>query len=86
VNEASRLKNETEAWEGLQPQSTIELIEKLEPLLKMGDPECLMYIVSLRRIPGTEKLINQLEDFEFEPALLTLAWLKKKAESEKGAS
>jgi signal transduction histidine kinase/CheY-like chemotaxis protein len=54
-----------------------ELFEKLEPALKMGNPDCQKFIDSLRSIHGTEKLIQQIDDFDFELALSTLAELKK---------
>ena len=61
----------------LDAQSVRELTEKLEPLLEMGSPECQKFIDSLRLIPGSETLIQQIEDFEFETAAATLAGLKK---------
>jgi CheY-like chemotaxis protein len=57
-----------------------KLIEKLEPLIEMGNPESTDFIDSLRQIPQTEKLIEQIEDFDFEEALATLAELKEKYE------
>jgi signal transduction histidine kinase/DNA-binding response OmpR family regulator len=58
-----------------------ELIEKLEPLLKGGNPDSLNFIDGLRAIPGNERLIQQIEDFDFESAFSTFAeskegWLK----------
>jgi HPt (histidine-containing phosphotransfer) domain-containing protein len=61
-------------------KDTRELFEKLEPLLRSGNPECLNYINELRMIPGSanlrEQIIQQIEDFNFEAALYTLAELK----------
>jgi CheY-like chemotaxis protein len=54
-----------------------ELIEKLEPLLKTGNLECLELIGDLRLMAGSGALVEQMEDFEFEPALQTLAGLKQ---------
>jgi len=54
------------------------LIEELEPLLKSGNTDCLKFIDVLRQVPGSEGLIQQLEDFDFSPALSTLAALKEK--------
>ena len=53
-------------------------IEKLEVLLDDGDTECLSYIENLHQIPGSEELIHQIENFDFRPALKTLAELKKR--------
>ena len=58
-------------------QRARELLEIVAPLLDSGNPECLQYIDDLRVIPGSEKLILQMEDFDFEPALATLAALQK---------
>jgi CheY-like chemotaxis protein len=53
-----------------------ELAEKLEPLLKSGNPECLKYIEELRiLIPGSEELIQQMENYDFELAKTTFARL-----------
>ena len=57
-------------------QSVNELIKELEPLLKMGNPDCRKLIDRLRRIPDSEKLIQQIADFDFELALVTLTELK----------
>jgi signal transduction histidine kinase/DNA-binding response OmpR family regulator len=54
-----------------------ELIEKLEPLLKSGNPDSLSFIDRLRTLPDSEQLIQQMEDFDFESALSTFAESKK---------
>ena len=64
--------------EPLDAQAARELFDKLEPMLKMGNPDCCSFIDDLRRISGSETLIQQMEDFDFEPAVATLAELKKK--------
>jgi signal transduction histidine kinase/CheY-like chemotaxis protein len=69
---------ETIPVEPLDAQSALELLEKLEPLLKMGNPDSLKLIDSLRRIPGSGEMILQIEDFDFEQAVVTLAELKGK--------
>ncbi|MDR0444497.1 MAG: response regulator [Treponema sp.] len=53
------------------------LIEELEPLLESGNPECLNLINRLRSLPGSEKLIEQIEYFNFDTAMDTLAELKE---------
>ena len=55
-----------------------ELIEKLEPLLRSGNPECLNLVDDLRSIPGSEELIQQIEDFYFSAASELLNQLKEK--------
>jgi PAS domain S-box-containing protein len=58
-------------------ESSLELIEKLAPMLELGDIGARQFIFELRRIPGSEDLIQQIEDFDFDLALATLAELKK---------
>ena len=54
-----------------------ELFAKLGPMLEMGSLESREYINSLRAISGTEKLRQQIDDLDFDEALVTLAELKK---------
>jgi hypothetical protein len=61
----------------LDAKAVRELMEKLEPLLKMGSPEALSFTGVLRLVPGSENLIEQINDFDFEAAIHTLAELKK---------
>jgi HPt (histidine-containing phosphotransfer) domain-containing protein len=63
--------------EWLDGKSSLELIDKIEPLLEMGNPECRKFIDRLRLIHGSEELIRQMEDLEFKQARVTLAELKK---------
>jgi signal transduction histidine kinase/CheY-like chemotaxis protein len=62
----------------LDPKTALGILEKLEPLLKRGDHECMSYREDLRAIPGGEQLIKQMEDFEFESALKTLEKIKER--------
>ena len=55
-----------------------ELLNKLEPLLKSGNPESLSYIDGLRAIPGSEELIQQIEDYYFNAAEKLLTELREK--------
>ena len=71
--------NQTEtATEPFDMEKTIELFGALYPMLKSGSPECLNLIDGLRAVPGSGELIRQIENFDFEPAVFTLAELKKK--------
>ncbi|MCL2708821.1 MAG: response regulator, partial [Defluviitaleaceae bacterium] len=58
--------------------SVPELIECVENLLRTRNTDCLNYIGALRAFPGTDKLIRQMEDFDFMPAAATLSALKTK--------
>jgi hypothetical protein len=60
----------------LEPQAAQKLLEKLEPLLKSGNPECLNLVNMLRVIKGSETLIERIEDFKFDAALESLKELK----------
>jgi PAS domain S-box-containing protein len=88
----AELSAEMEMYSEMQPDETSgpavepvgaefrkELFEKLEPMLEMGNLECREYIKSLTRIPGTERLRQQIDDMDFEEALVTLGELKGKS-------
>jgi CheY-like chemotaxis protein len=62
----------------LEPEKIRELFEKLGPLLVAGNPECRNYAGELRLIPGTELLIEQMDDFNFQAAISTIKKLKEK--------
>jgi CheY-like chemotaxis protein len=64
--------------EALETDQRRRLIEELEPRLEEGSPESLNHLDELRRIPGSEELIRQMESFEFDSARESLAELKKK--------
>jgi CheY-like chemotaxis protein len=49
-----------------------DLFAELKPLLESGNPDCLKHIDALRGISGAEKLIQQMEDLDFELATETL--------------
>jgi len=62
----------------LDSQTALGILEKLEPLLKRGNPECMNYREALRAIQGGGQLIQQMEDYEFESALKTLEKIKER--------
>jgi len=76
VNEASGHEAADQA-EPVDMEFAKELIEKLEPILQMGSLDCRELTGSLRRIPGSGELRQQIEDLDFEDALVSLAELKK---------
>ena len=61
--------------------SANKLLDEIESLLRTGNPECVNLIDSLQLIPADDtlkqKLIQQIDDFEFENALETLLEIKK---------
>ena len=54
--------------EELSADEISELYETLLPLLKRGSPKCLKYVGQLRRVPGSENLIEAIEGFDFKAA------------------
>jgi signal transduction histidine kinase/CheY-like chemotaxis protein len=67
---------------GFDARRIRELVDKLEPLLASGNPECLDLVDCLRSIPGSEELIQQIEDFYFGAASKLLKKLKKRMEDD----
>ena len=55
-----------------------EMFDKLEGMLKSGNPEVLNFSGKLRDIPGGRLLVQQMEDFEFKFAFSTFIELKKR--------
>jgi len=55
-----------------------ELLNKMETLLRESDTECLELTDACSKIPGSEKLIHEIEAFDFENALKTLADLRSR--------
>ena len=79
-----------EAADQVQPEETIayfdierarKLIEKLDPLLKSGNPESLKMIDKLKVIPKSGELIKHMENFRFIAAENALEELKKELEA-----
>jgi CheY-like chemotaxis protein/nitrogen-specific signal transduction histidine kinase len=60
------------------------LMEELTDFLRKGSPDCLKFTEALRTIPGTEKLIRQIEDFDFDEAFETLSAIRKNLEPRNG--
>jgi len=84
LNEFSPLSGEPSPsaprGEPLEARAVLELFEKLGPMLKTGNSDSIKHIDTLRLIPESEKLIRQIEDFDFEDAFVTLGELKKNLE------
>jgi signal transduction histidine kinase/CheY-like chemotaxis protein len=56
------------------------LFERLEPMLENINPECVNLLNEIRAVPGTEELVRQIENYDFESASKTLAGLTKSYE------
>jgi len=77
-----KLSNDTQMIQDMQVVR--ELLDNLELMLKNGNTESLKLIDSLRTIATADtlknQLIRQIDDFDFETAMKTLAKLKQKLE------
>jgi len=65
------------AMEPIDMPAITVLFEELEPLLQRSDSECLAMIDKLHSVPGSEKLIQLMENFEFDSAYDELLRLKE---------
>jgi CheY-like chemotaxis protein len=61
----------------LDSKSVLQLFDRLEPMLKSGNPECIRMIDELRAVQGTGELIEQIEDFIFKLAVTTFVNVRK---------
>jgi signal transduction histidine kinase/CheY-like chemotaxis protein len=80
ISDAAQQKQETVNTEPavkLDKFEALELIDKLRILLENGDSDCMSLIDGLRSVPESKKLIEQVEDYDFEPALETLEEIRK---------
>ncbi|MCL2866275.1 MAG: ATP-binding protein [Clostridia bacterium] len=66
--ESVPLKESSNGLMGLQ--ASLAILDKLKPLLKSGNPECLDFIDELKRMRGSEKLVEYMEAFRFRPEAL----------------
>jgi CheY-like chemotaxis protein len=59
------------------PDEILAALERLETMLKNRDPECMVFLDTIRSMPKTELLVKQVENFDFTPALMTISMLKE---------
>ena len=57
-------------------EEVLQLFDKLQPMLENLNPKCADFIKDLKLIPGTNDLINQIHEFDFEIAIKTLVQLR----------
>jgi hypothetical protein len=62
----------------LNAEQTLALFEKLKPMLENDNPECVDLLGSLHAVPGAEDLVQQIENYNFKEAAVTLIALKEK--------
>jgi HPt (histidine-containing phosphotransfer) domain-containing protein len=68
--------------EPLDKKDAWELLQKITPLLENSNAECLGFVDGLRRIPGSEGLIMQINNIDFHKAAIALDELKSMIKSE----
>jgi len=68
---------QSDAHRAFHTEELREVFDKVESLLKSGNPEVLHFSGKLREIPGGRILVQQMEDFEFKFAYSTLIALRK---------
>ena len=80
LNELRPLLNESLVLEckSLNTEQVLALFDKLEPMLKNINPECVNLLDDIRAVQGAEELVRYIEDYDFESAGRTLAGLIKK--------
>ena len=62
--------------EPMENKEALALLNELEPLLSTKDARSLIFLDELKRIPGTKVLCEQIENFDFKLALVSLSELK----------
>jgi PAS domain S-box-containing protein len=65
----------------LDKAASLALVKELEPMFKVGDSDCLNLVEELRAIPGTEGLIECMENFDFVSAHEMLGSIKQNLEN-----
>ena len=59
----------------------LALFATLEPMLENINPECASLLDEIRSVPGAEKLAEQIANYDFESALITLRALREEWEA-----
>jgi signal transduction histidine kinase/CheY-like chemotaxis protein/HAMP domain-containing protein len=68
---------DSEPVAALDNLEALHLINKVRPMLESGDSDCIELIQGLKAISASQKLIEQVEDYDFELALETLEEIKR---------
>jgi HPt (histidine-containing phosphotransfer) domain-containing protein len=79
--ELTKSADETLA-EPINKEDAWELLHKVTPLLENCNVECMGFLDDLRRIPGSEELIKQINDIHFPQAIIVLTELKNKMKND----
>jgi CheY-like chemotaxis protein len=62
----------------LDTEQTLALFKKIKTMLENDNPECVDLLGILRTVPGTEDLVQYIENYDFKDAAITLIALKEK--------
>ncbi|MDR3000753.1 MAG: transporter substrate-binding domain-containing protein [Fibromonadaceae bacterium] len=68
----------------INTEKTLALFEELEVMFENINPEVVNLLDDIRAIPGTEKMVSHIENYDFESAAVVLAELKKELEENHG--
>ncbi|MCL2809861.1 MAG: ATP-binding protein [Treponema sp.] len=74
--------NKPSSGEVLDKKDALKLLDNLDSLLESDSFDCLKLVSDLLKIPGTETLIQEVENMEFENAREILADIKQRIENE----
>nr|AGS52090.1 putative response regulator receiver [uncultured bacterium contig00029] len=75
---AENFHEEAQVIADFDKTKAVDLIQKLEPMLKIGNSDSLDFIDDLRSIPETDVLIDSMEHFDFMLAHKELISIKQK--------
>ena len=85
LEETHHKEDTSESGREMDKGSALELLDKLKTMLEMGNPECCALCDDLLMIGGGDelarRLVQQIDDFDFELAGVTLGELRKKLEN-----
>ena len=68
--------NKQPAFMASDVNKAMAVLNKIEPLLKSRDSDCLSMVDELKEIPETAILVRQIEQFDFATALKNVITLK----------
>ncbi|MCL2219689.1 MAG: ATP-binding protein [Chitinispirillia bacterium] len=66
--------------QALDRETALNLLRRLEPMLRVGNSDCIELIEELRGMRGTDALIDCMEHYNFKAANEMLAGIKQKLE------
>jgi len=69
-------QSESEPTEFFDKDKSLEILYALKPMLLARSPDCMYMIDDIRKIPGSKKLMNLVDDFDFKQAVAELERLQ----------